>query len=307
MYPYLTELGPFRVSTYALAIAVGWVLGVLCILWLGRRAGLSRRRLVDLTFWILIAGIIGSRLAWMIEQAPLYLGVCLDPELPHPPVCDDLLRPWRGGFVFYGGLIVAFPVAALLGRRYRLPFWPTVDVLAPGLALTHAFGRVGCLFGGCCYGEVAFLPWAVRFPHESFAGPLPRHPTQLYEAGAELAVFGLLILLTCRKRFHGQVLLSYLLLYPAARFFVELFRGDAQRGYAVLVEWDGLRTALGLPPGAHPLLSWAQILSLTFLIAALALWRWRAKRGLASGLLPAADDGENGVHGPHGDPKGGIS
>lgn len=294
MHPYL-DLGPLRLSTYALLIALGWLLAVSVAVRLGRRRDLPSRRLVDFSFWVLVAAIVGSRVGYWIEQAPVWLEVCRDPALPADDpralLCADFWKPWRGGFVFYGGLALALPVGVLLARRYRLPLWPTFDAFAPALALAHGLGRLGCFLGGCCYGAVCHLPWAVRFPAESLPGPAPRHPTQLYEAAAELAIFGLLLWLDRRRGAPaatarsatgpvpaatlpaGRLFAAWLVLYPAARFVVELFRGDPQRGYLVELPWDGLRQALGLPLGHAPLLSWAQAVSLVLLGCGVWLWR----------------------------------
>lgn len=274
MYPYL-ELGPFALSTYALLIATGWLLAVSVATRLGRRSGLPPKRVLDLAFWILVAGIVGSRVGYWIEQAPLWFGVCLDdtvPESARPALCADFWKPWRGGFVFYGGVALAVPVALWLTRRYQLAAWPTLDAFAPALALAHAFGRLGCYLGGCCYGAVCHLPWAVRFPEDSLAGAAPRHPTQLYESAAELAVFAALWWLASRRPPAGRVFAAWLVLYPAARFVIELFRGDGERGYLAELPWDGLRELLGLPLGHAPLLSWAQAASLTLVI--LGVWIW---------------------------------
>jgi phosphatidylglycerol---prolipoprotein diacylglyceryl transferase len=135
--------------------------------------------------------------------------------------------------VFYGGLIAAVLVAVLYLRWHRLPLWTTTDCFAPGIALGHAIGRVGCLMAGCCYGRPAAVPWAVTF-HSKIAEanvgtPLnvPLHPTQLYEAGAELIILGVLLALERRGRsFPGRTFWSYLLLYGISRFVIEFFRGD---------------------------------------------------------------------------------
>ena len=288
MYPYLA-IGPLHLSTYALWIAVGWLTGVSVAVRMGRRADLPSKRLVDLAFWLLVAAIVGSRVGYWIEQAPVYFGECLDETLSdaaRPLLCDDFWRPWRGGFVFYGGLALALPTLWFLVRRYGLAPWPTFDAFAPALAVAHALGRVGCFFGGCCYGAVCHVPWAVRFPEESLPGALPRHPTQLYEAGAEAAIFLGLLWLARRRPAAGRVFAGWLVAYGAARFVIELFRGDAERGYAVELPWEGLRTLLGLPPGHASLLSWAQVVSLGLL--AVGVWLWR-RRGRAAVLAAARE------------------
>lgn len=276
MYPYL-DIG-FPLSTYALANVVAYLVGVSVAIRVGRSLGLPSKRIVDLTFWVLMAAIAGSRIAYLVEQLPLYLGVCLDESTTlRPPECDDLFRPWRGGFVFYGGLVGGVLALALLGRHYRLPLRTAADAIVPGLAVGHALGRIGCLLAGCCFGEVCFAPWAVRFPDESMPGPLPRHPTQLYEAGAEGLVLLLLLWRARRRRYDGHVFLTWMVAYPAARFVIELFRGDRLRGYVVEVTWPALNEALGLPWEATPLLSWAQAVSLG-LVALGVVLMWLARR-----------------------------
>jgi phosphatidylglycerol:prolipoprotein diacylglycerol transferase len=115
-------------------------------------------------------------------------------------------------------------------------------VLAPGVAIGQAIGRLGCFAAGCCYGRAADVPWAVTF-HDVYATrqvgtPIdtPLHPTQLYESAATLAIFIFLRWLSGRKRFDGQVTLAYILLYAVARFVIEFYRGDAARGM-VLGGW----------------------------------------------------------------------
>ncbi len=163
-----------------------------------------------------------------------------------------LLAFWEGGLVFYGGFIGAALTAAWYLRRNGMRFLPHADTLIPSVAFGHFMGRLGCFAAGCCWGEVAHrhLPWAARFPPASLAyqslvarenpaayiaadrlTTLPLHPVQLYEAFGELAIFlALVLLVRPRKRFHGQVLATWLLLYAILRTVSELFRGDVERG-----------------------------------------------------------------------------
>jgi phosphatidylglycerol:prolipoprotein diacylglycerol transferase len=137
--------------------------------------------------------------------------------------------------VFYGGLIAAVVVALWYMRRHKMPVWTVTDVFAPGIALGHVVGRMGCLFAGCCFGRPTTVPWAITFHNEyarSNAGtPLnvPLHPTQLYEAGAELLILGLLLSTERRGRpFPGRTFWGYMLLYAVSRFIIEFYRGDAR-------------------------------------------------------------------------------
>lgn len=139
---------------------------------------------------------------------------------------------WAGG-VFYGGLIAAVVVALVLARRFQLRIWTTADLFAPGIALGHVIGRFGCLMAGCCYGRPTDLPWGITFTNPLAASnvgtPLgvPLHPTQLYDASAELLIL-IVLLFTERKgrAFEGRTFWLYMLLYGMSRFVIEFFRGD---------------------------------------------------------------------------------
>ena len=147
----------------------------------------------------------------------------------------DLLSLARSGGVFYGGLIAAVTVAFIYLRRHRLPLWTTTDVFAPGIALGHVVGRMGCLLAGCCFGKPTNVPWAITFTNPAAAAnvgtPLgvPLHPTQLYEAGAELLILVFLLLWERRGHgFPGRTFWSYMLLYGVTRFIIEFYRGDSR-------------------------------------------------------------------------------
>jgi len=177
---------------------------------------------LDLGIYIIIAALIGAKL--------LLLVVDFDQFSSSP---QDLLSLARSGGVFYGGLILAVVVAFWYIARHRLPFWTTCDVFAPGIALGHVTGRLGCLAAGCCYGRPTDVPWAITFTNPLAAAnvgtPLgiPLHPTQVYEAGAELLI--LVILLATERRgrpFAGRTFWAYMLLYAISRYVVEIYRGD---------------------------------------------------------------------------------
>jgi phosphatidylglycerol:prolipoprotein diacylglycerol transferase len=116
-----------------------------------------------------------------------------------------------------------------------MPLWTTTDVFAPGIALGHVVGRMGCLLAGCCFGKPTSVAWAITFTDPAAAAnvgtPLgiPLHPTQLYEAGAELLILGFLLLWERRGRgFPGRTFWSYMLLYGVSRFVIEFYRGDSR-------------------------------------------------------------------------------
>jgi phosphatidylglycerol:prolipoprotein diacylglycerol transferase len=238
--------------TYGLLIASAFLVGIWLAQREARRRGQDVERIADLSFWILVAALVGSRVYFIFVNWEDYFGA--GRALVTTPFgrIPRLLAVWEGGLVFYGGFIGAALTAWWYMRRHRMSFLPYADTLIPSVAFGHFLGRLGCFGAGCCWGELAHghLPWAARFPpgslaYQTFANrphpeallapdrltTLPLHPVQLYESFGELALFLVLVLLVRpRKRFHGQVLASWLLLYAVLRTVVEVFRGDVERG-----------------------------------------------------------------------------
>src|SRR5689334_21213870 len=222
MYPRLLELGPITVYTYGVLLAAAYLFGLQLARVRAKKRGLDANRVLDLGIYIIISALVGAKLLLRITD---FKSFTANPR--------ELLTLARSGGVFYGGLIVAVGVALWYIRRVGLPLWTTCDVFAPGIALGHVVGRFGCLFAGCCYGKPTTKPWGITFT-DTFAAtnvgtPLgvPLHPTQLYEAGAELLIL-ILLLITERKGrpFAGRTFWLYMLLYAISRFIIEFYRGD---------------------------------------------------------------------------------
>jgi phosphatidylglycerol:prolipoprotein diacylglycerol transferase len=217
--------GPFTLHTYGFLLAIAFLLGLLVASRQAKRAGLDAAKVTDLAVWVLIAGLVGAK--------ALLVGVEWRYFAKNP---RDAFSIFQSGGVFYGGLIAGILVAWLLARRYRLPGWRTADVLAPGVAVGQAVGRLGCFSAGCCWGKATTVPWAVTFTDvyaaRAVGTPIdtPIHPSQLYESAAAFLIFLFLLWLARRKRFDGQVTLAYVALYSAVRFVLEFWRGDAERG-----------------------------------------------------------------------------
>ena len=222
MYPILFEIGGFPVYTYGLLLAAAYLLGLQFALVRARKRGLDANRVMDLGIWIIVSALVGAKLLLLI--------VDFDNFTSNPA---ELLNLARSGGVFYGGLIAAVAVALWYLRRHRMPVWTVTDIFAPGIALGHVIGRLGCLFAGCCFGRPTDVPWAITF-HNEFAArnvgtPLgiPLHPTQLYEAGAELLILLFLLFTERRGRyFPGRTFWTYMFLYGVSRFIIEFYRYD---------------------------------------------------------------------------------
>ncbi len=254
-------------SGFLFATAVG-------CLW-ARRIGQDPDVIVDLGLSMLIAGVAGGRILHVLADGYFwdYVHLCTDPtkviwpfdratclsktydgawdavaSVCHPKQADCLAwaKFWAGGLTYYGGFIGASLGAFYLLRRDRFPFWKAADMAGFAVPLGLAFGRMGCLLAGCCFGRVTSLPWGLRFPaggaaseaewkaHTLKSMNLPSHslhPTQVYESAACLAIAALCLwVVHPRKRYDGQVFFTFVALYAAARYVIEFFRDDDRGG-----------------------------------------------------------------------------
>lgn len=222
MYPTLFELGPITVYTYGVLLAAAYLIGLKLALVRARRRNLDANRVMDLGIYIIISALVGAKLMLLVVDFRYFAS--------RP---SELLTLVRSGGVFYGGLLLAVAVGLWYLRRHRMPVWETCDVFAPGIALGHAVGRLGCLMAGCCWGKPTSMPWGITFT-DPFAATnvgvpldIALHPTQLYEAGAELLILAFLLATERRGRpFSGRTFWAYILLYAVSRFVIEVYRGD---------------------------------------------------------------------------------
>ena len=285
------RLGETTISlpAYGLAVSVAIALVVLLVARQAPRVGLARDAVLDLSFLLLLSGLAGSRLLYVLLNAGDYARLCAGSGQSRgaSAALRDCLAPfriWDGGLVFYGGALGAAAVAAVFARKQGWRFAVLGDLFAPALALGHALGRLGCFFAGCCFGQVCAASGVpcVAFPPESVAhsqlvavGALasaaaatpPVHPTQLYESLALLALYFALLWRAPRKHFHGEILCLYVLGYAGLRMLLELYRGDLTRQFLLELRWPALAGLLGLPPGDPLGLSTSQAVSLALLAA----------------------------------------
>jgi phosphatidylglycerol---prolipoprotein diacylglyceryl transferase len=222
VYPELFSFGWATIYSYGVLLALSYLIGLQLARSRAKKWGLDSNKVLDLGIYIIIAALVGAKL--------LLLVVDFDQFRQSPA---EILSLARSGGVFYGGLILALVTAFWYIHRHKLPLWTTCDVFAPGIALGHVTGRLGCLAAGCCYGKPTTLPWGITFTNPLAAAnvgtPLgiPLHPTQIYEAGAELLILGFLLSFERRGRpFAGRTFWAYMLLYAISRFIIEIYRGD---------------------------------------------------------------------------------
>jgi phosphatidylglycerol:prolipoprotein diacylglycerol transferase len=221
------HFGDFGLPTYGVMAALGLVFGLMLIVKLGREQGLDPDKLWNLGIIAIVSGIIGAKLLMFLVDFSYYRA--------HVSEVFSLSTLQAGG-VWSGGVLLALAMCVWYMRRNGLPVLRTCDVFAPGLALGHAFGRVGCFAAGCCFGRETHVPWAVTFTNplanEIVGTPLhvPLHPTQLYEMVLELCNCLFLVWLIRRKKFEGEIIGTYMIIYGVGRYFIEFFRGDPGRG-----------------------------------------------------------------------------
>jgi phosphatidylglycerol:prolipoprotein diacylglycerol transferase len=251
MYPILFRIGNFPVNTYGVFLALAFLAAIFVTVRLAARDGLPKEKIYDLCLWLLLSSLVGSKLLMFFTEA----------EYRQNPKLLFSLDFLRSGGVFYGGLIGAVLAALFLMRRWKLPWWKTADACAPGIALGNFFGRQGCFSAGCCWGKPTRLPWGVQFTeagHEITGVPtgIRLHPTQLYESFAMLLVFFFLLWLHKRKKFSGQVILAYAVIYATVRFLIEFVRDDPRGDLLGLTTLTGLSTSqlIGLVVGIGALI-----------------------------------------------------
>jgi len=224
MHPFLLELGQFKLPTYGFISLCALAVAIVLIRRYARLEGLDPSEMTEAIVLTIAVGFFGARIFEAAINWEKYFG--------HPGGLKLLL--FSTG-VFLGGLITAIPFCILWFRHIRLPVLQGLDILALTGCVAEGVGRWGCFFSGCCYGTPTDLPWGVTFPeigrrlHAGLPG-VPIHPTQIYMSLDSLAILGILVLIYRHKRFHGQIISVYVLLYAASRFFLEFLRGDADRG-----------------------------------------------------------------------------
>lgn len=216
----------FPIHTYGLMVALGFLGGTWYVQRTAKKIGENPAQALDLIFYILIAAILGSRILFvLVSQREAFF---------HNPFI--IFKIWEGGLVFYGGFIASILASIFYLRRHHLPVWKYFDLFAPGVALGHAIGRIGCFAAGCCYGRplLSAMWYSVIFPdNPASLAPvgIPLYPTQLIESAGEFITFLFLAFFAGRKKFEGQIIALYFMIYALLRFTVEFFRGDLERGF----------------------------------------------------------------------------
>jgi phosphatidylglycerol:prolipoprotein diacylglycerol transferase len=216
MYPVIAKIGPLSIYSYGLMVALGFAVAIILCHKDASKFGIDKDKVVDFGICILLGGLLGARFFYVLSNLSYYIS--------NPIEVVDLTK---GGLVWYGGFLTGLVVALVFVRVNKINFWDGADLLAPFIPLAQAIGRIGCFLNGCCYGVPAQkdFPLGVLFPGDA----VWRHPSQLYECLALLAIFLALRAWQSSRRFKGEIFLGYGILYSVSRFFIEFVRGDHPR------------------------------------------------------------------------------
>lgn len=229
--PVAFQIGRLTIRWYGVMVALGFLAAFQLVQHRGKRRGFGAGPAGDLTFVLMLGGLIGARALYVVQNwSSEFSGRWF-----------EALRIDHGGLVFYGGFIGAAVAGGVMCRLRKWHFAEAADLVAPALALGHALGRIGCLINGCCFGRPWEGVYAVRYPvssgvldvhvHRGLVGAdavaaLPVFPVQLIAAVANIALCLFLLYIEPRMRRRGQLFACYLVLYSATRFTIEYLRGD---------------------------------------------------------------------------------
>jgi len=230
MFRYLLEIGNFHIPAYGIMIVIGYFIAVIISSKVALRKGIDPLYIQSLSVWVVVGLVIGARL-WFVAEYWEYFSQNF----------TEIFKIWEGGMVFYGGFIGGFIAGILYLRIKRLDTGEILDILAPGIAIAIAFGRIGCFLNGCCFGRITDCTIGIRFP-QRYIPPvywthikrglipsdalysLPVIPTQLISTASLLVIFGILWKSRNRVPFTGFLFSLFIGLYGLHRFIIDYFR-----------------------------------------------------------------------------------
>jgi phosphatidylglycerol:prolipoprotein diacylglycerol transferase len=223
MSTLLLKISQLSIFVYGFFIALSLVIAIILAKRAAQRSGVDQEKILNLCFYLLLAAIFGARLIYVFLNPEKFLA---DPL--------EILKIWKGGLVFCGGIMTALATGLIYAKKVNLPGWKTADILIPSIVIGHGLSKLGCFFAGCRLGKLYDLPWAVSLiqPESIISRGAPLQPAHLYAALNSLLIFSILLLLRRYKKFDGQLLWVCVLLYGIAGLLIGIFHNDYQ-GYYV--------------------------------------------------------------------------
>ncbi|MFH1202645.1 MAG: prolipoprotein diacylglyceryl transferase [Candidatus Omnitrophota bacterium] len=211
MCPVLLKIGPLTIYSYGLMLALAFFAATYLASRAARIKGISPDLITDFCFWVLISGIVGARLFYVLLNLDYYFDNPL-----------EIIMLSHGGLAWYGGLVFAIGTGIFYLKIHKQNFALILDLIIPYVALGEAMGRIGCLLNGCCYGKAA--SWGLYFPvHKAVL-----IPTQLYSSIILLIIFLILRKIQIKTNKQLIVFFSYLIMHSIGRFFIEFLRADSK-------------------------------------------------------------------------------
>lgn len=216
-------IGPITIHMYGVMIALGFMMALVMSSYCGKKRELDDDVIWGIFFCAIIGGMAGSRILYYIVELP---------RIIHNP---SILWDFKNGYVVYGGIIGGILTSMVYCRVKKAAFLPYFDLVVPAVSLAQGFGRIGCLFAGCCYGAQTDAWYGITF-HASDLAPngVKLIPTQIISSVGDFAICGLLLWYASKKPKTGRVAAAYLLLYGTGRFAVEFLRNDYRGSIGVL-------------------------------------------------------------------------
>lgn len=267
---------------YGFMMFIGFTTATLLAVRRVRQVGLPADIIWDLMMWLLLPGLLGARIVYLLQYGDrVFAGKQGLQKLV------ALVALWDGGIVFYGCIIGGIVGLLAFCRLRKVDPLVLCDVIAPSLFVGEGFGRIGCLLYGCCFGAECALPWAIRFPPDSITferlvergtippdalETVPLHPTQIYSAISAFLLAALLSWIFRRRPFDGAVLATAWILYPIARFVLEIYRDDE-------------------PGRLGSDLTFSQLMSIGLVVSGIAAMVWFGKRNRLTRNAPVKVNG----------------
>jgi len=225
MHPVLIKIGWFSVYSFGFMLAASFLAGIYISSVRSKRLGVDPQLALDLSVYLIVSGVVGSRLLYVAFHFDEYRNLI------------DVFALWQGGATLYGGFALALMVGYIFCKKRNVGFLLMGDIFSPAIALGIGLTRVGCFLSGCCFGRETAHPWGVSFPADSPAGAFAReiaaergvesvalHPSQLYDSFLALLTLFLLVVVQKRLTKRGATFGLMLLAYGASRFVVDFFR-----------------------------------------------------------------------------------
>lgn len=252
MYPYI-HIGSLELPVYGLIILISYIVGLIICAPIGEKYGIEKKYIISSGSFAAGGALIGSKVLYLITILPDFIINYSSTYTDYSTM--DIIVHLLGGYVFYGGLLGAIAGVLIFCQSFNFHKGSLLNILTPLIPFVHSFGRIGCFFGGCCYGIEYSGFLSINFPYNPLSPELnlvSRFPVQLLEALINFILFIFLYIYTKKNRpAPGKSLGIYLMCYSVIRFTLEFFRGDIIRGFFLGISTSQWISLILLPVGFY--------------------------------------------------------